>query len=113
MSGLPEEMLGDSEFERQVRRAASEVDAAVEVPVRIDQGDARHAKASRLEGSPKRPASHPWSEFNPSRSEIFGCQPSATNNARVSVTYQGWSPGRQSARECGISSPVISLRRAI
>src|SRR4051794_9277926 len=113
MSGLLEEMLRDSEFKRQMRRTASEIDAAVEVPVRIEQGDASHAKTSRLEGSPKRPASHPWSEFNPSRSEIFGCQPSAANKARVSVTYQGWSPGRQSAKECGISCPVNSFRSAI
>src|SRR5690349_3132406 len=43
MACLRKMMLGYAELERQMRRAASEIDAAVELPVRIDQGDPCHA----------------------------------------------------------------------
>src|SRR3954471_21288955 len=100
------------ELERQARRTTSEMDALTN-PVRTDQADAGHAKASRLEGLPKRPASQSCSETRPSRSAVFGFQPSAVDRARVSVTYQGWSPGRQSAKEYATSVPVKSRMRAI
>src|SRR5437762_572109 len=87
------------ELDRQARQTASELDAVLTIPVRMDQAEAGHARPSRLEGLPKRPASQACSETRPSRSGVLGFQPSAVDSARVSVTYQGWSPGRQSAKE--------------
>src|SRR4051794_15391377 len=113
MSGLVQIVLRNAELERQMRRAAAEIDAAVELPIRIDQGDARHAKASRLGLLAKRLASHSCSDNSPSCSATFGFQPSAAYSARVSVTYQGWSPGRQFANEYATSFPVSLLSRSI
>lgn len=77
MSGLLQIVPADPELERQMRRTAAEIDAAVEAPVGIDQRDTSHARASRLEASIKRLASHWCSETKPSCSDVFGCQPSA------------------------------------
>src|SRR3954454_11412492 len=100
------------ELERRARGTTSETDALT-IPVRREQAEAGHANASRLEGLPKRPASQSCSETRPSRSGVFGFHPSAADSARVSVTYHGWSPGRQSAKEYATSVPVNSRIRQI
>src|SRR4051812_9311746 len=83
-------MLGNTKLERQVRRSAAEIDATAELPVGVDEGDAGHAMASRLPSDdPKRLCSQVWSERRPSATSTLGAQPSASDRALVSVTYQG------------------------
>src|SRR4051794_7195792 len=110
---LAQLLLGNAKFERQVRRAASEIDAAVVAPERIDQRDPHQRPPTACSVcEPKRDSSQFESELSPSGNATCGSHPVAARKARVSDTYQGWSPGRRGAwlvtgrspRSCAIIS---------
>src|SRR5258706_2105986 len=83
------ELVGDPEFERQVRRPASEIYAAVVAPIGIDERYF-HATFRRVGGAaPNRSCSQFSSVRRPSCSRTPGRQPIAAERAPVSDTYQG------------------------
>src|SRR3569833_1565050 len=100
MSRGAQASLRYSELERKTRTAAAEIDAALESPMGIDQSDPRHARASWPRACMNRAASQPCKPSTPSASEVRARQPVAAESALTSVTYQGWSPGRQSSKPC-------------
>ncbi len=82
-------LLRDPELERQVRRPASKIYAAVVAPIGIDE---RYFHATSRRGSgaaPKRSCSHFSNVRRPSCSRTRGRQPIAAESALVSDTYQG------------------------
>src|SRR3954469_10603469 len=89
MASLAQKMLCDAQLERQVRRAASEIDAAVVIPVRVNERDLHQAAPTTRRGWLLRVSSHSHSVRRPSVRAICGFQPVALRKARVSDTYQG------------------------
>src|SRR5437763_16610315 len=92
MAGVAQHATGDAEFKRQMGCPAAEIDAAVEVPVGIDECYP-HARASSKPSprwfSPNRSVSHCPRSRRPSVTATFGRHPRADEMARISDTYQG------------------------
>src|SRR5690348_1087308 len=90
VAGLAQIVLRDPKLERQMGRAAAEIDAAIEIPVWIDERDARHANTSRVwAGRSSLVCSHSCKRASPSVRPTLGFHPVVEDRVLVSVTYQG------------------------
>jgi hypothetical protein len=84
---LPQERLGITVFERQVRLPAPEVDTAAERPRRVHERELHDARMTGTDaGTFRRAVSHWWSARRPLATLTDGAQPVAAENLRVSLT---------------------------
>ena len=91
--GLAEQRLGVAVFERQMRLAATEIDAAFERPGRIDERDP-HCAACNAAASRRLTSSQSYRSRMPSATPTWGRHPVARQNLALSDTYHRWSPTR-------------------
>src|SRR5512132_1572839 len=110
---LAQQPLRIGEFQRQMRLAAAEIDAAVERPGRIDQRDA-HAQASSLaDATPLRPVESPnhfTGPCGPSCSRARGRRPAVAVNPDRETSYRRL-PGRAPATAASVLMRALYRRR--